>query len=48
MCLPAGSGLRTILLAAAADAGFEPHVPFETDTPTGVRDLVGAGLGVAL
>lgn len=48
VCLPTGSGLRTILRAAAAEAGFEPRVPFETDTPAGIRDLVGAGLGVAL
>lgn len=48
VCLPAGSGLRTILLTAAAAAGFEPRIPFETDTPAGVRALVVAGLGVAL
>lgn len=48
VCLPAGSGLRAILQSAAADAGFEPHIPFETDSPARIRELVGVGLGVAL
>ncbi|WP_213004977.1 LysR family transcriptional regulator [Paractinoplanes toevensis] len=48
VCLPPGSGLRAILDDAAHAAGFEPHVPFETATPASIRDLVAAGLGVAL
>jgi LysR family transcriptional regulator, transcription activator of glutamate synthase operon len=48
VCLPPGSGLRTILDAAAADAGFTPRVQFEASGPAGVRALVAAGLGVAL
>lgn len=48
VCLPAGSGLRAILQTAAAGIGFEPHIPFETDSPTSIRELVSAGLGVAL
>jgi LysR family transcriptional activator of glutamate synthase operon len=48
VCLPAGSGLHAILLKAAAEAGFTPHIPFETDHAAGLRDLVSAGLGVAL
>jgi len=48
VCLPPGSGLHAILLAAASAAGFVPHVPFEAPDPAGVRDLVSAGLGVAL
>ncbi|GAA5180070.1 LysR substrate-binding domain-containing protein [Rugosimonospora acidiphila] len=48
VCLSAGSGLHTILLAAAADAGFEPRVQFETYSPASIRELVSAGLGVAL
>lgn len=48
VCLPADSGLRTILDAAAAAAGFQPRVQFETHSPNSIRELVSAGLGVAL
>ncbi|NJC74082.1 LysR family transcriptional regulator [Planosporangium thailandense] len=48
VCLAAGSGLHTILLAAAGEAGFEPRVQFETYSPASIRELVAAGLGVAL
>jgi LysR family transcriptional regulator, transcription activator of glutamate synthase operon len=48
VCLSADSGLRAILDAAAAGAGFTPDVRFETHSPAGIRELVSAGLGVAL
>lgn len=48
VCLREGSGLRTMLLAAAAEAGFTPRIPFDTHSPTSIRELVAAGLGVAL
>jgi len=48
VCLPAGSGLRAILDVAAADAGFQPRVQFETSSPSSIRELVSAGLGVAI
>jgi len=48
ICLRPGSGLHTILLAAAAAAGFTPHIPFQTHSPASIRELVAAGLGVAL
>jgi DNA-binding transcriptional LysR family regulator len=48
VCLPAGSGLHAILLGAAAAAGFAPRIRFETHSPASIRDLVAAGLGVAL
>jgi DNA-binding transcriptional LysR family regulator len=48
VCLRPGSGLRAILTAAAAAAGFEPRVQFETDSPRSVRELVSAGLGIAV
>ena len=48
VCLPAGSGLHTMLLDAAAGAGFAPRVLFETYGPTSIRELVSAGLGIAL
>lgn len=47
VCLPAGSGLRAIL-AATAGEDFEPRVQFEAGSPTSIRELVSAGLGVAL
>lgn len=48
VCLPAGSGLRGILDGAAAAAGFEPRITFETHSPASICELVAAGLGVAL
>jgi LysR family transcriptional activator of glutamate synthase operon len=48
VCLPAGSGLRAILDRAAAAAGFEPRVQFETHSAASIRELVAAGLAVAL
>ena len=48
VCLPADSRLRAILAAAAAAEGFVPRIEFETYSPASIRDLVSAGLGVAL
>jgi len=48
ICLPTGSGLHGILVAAASAAGFTPRIPFETHSAAAIRDLVSAGLGVAL
>jgi LysR family transcriptional regulator, transcription activator of glutamate synthase operon len=48
VCLPADSGLRALLDAAAHRAGFRPDVRFETHSPGSIRELVNAGLGVAL
>jgi DNA-binding transcriptional LysR family regulator len=46
--LEAGSGLRSILDDACARAGFGARVDFETHSPASIRELVSAGLGVAL
>ena len=43
VCLPAGSGLRGILVDAAAAAGFEPRIPFETHSPASICELVAPG-----
>jgi DNA-binding transcriptional LysR family regulator len=48
VCLPADSRLRAILTGAAAAEGFVPRIEFETYSPASIRDLVSAGLGVAL
>lgn len=47
-CLPRGAGLHAILTAAATRAGFVPRIEFEASMPASVRELVAAGLGVAL
>jgi DNA-binding transcriptional LysR family regulator len=46
--LTAGSGLRTELDAACADAGFEPEIVAETDDLAVLAALAGHGLGAAL
>lgn len=48
VCLPPGSGLRDVLDGLAARLGVDLPVRFEAPTPGEVRDLVAAGLGVAL
>ena len=48
VCLPADSRLRAILTGAAEAEGFVPRIEFETYGPASIRDLVSAGLGVAL
>jgi len=48
VCLPPGSGLRALLTAAGAAEQVEVRVQFETASPTSIRELVAAGLGVAL
>jgi LysR family transcriptional activator of glutamate synthase operon len=48
VCLRPGSGLHTILVQAAAAEGFTPRVELETHSPASIRELVAAGLGVAL
>ena len=48
VCLPPDSRLHEILTAAAAAEGFVPRIEFETYSPASIRELVAAGLGVAL
>lgn len=48
VCLPADSGLHAILITAAGEHGFVPRIDFETYSPASIRELVAAGLGVAL
>jgi DNA-binding transcriptional LysR family regulator len=43
-----GWAMRHLLTQAAREAGFEPHVAFETNEATRVRALVERGLGVAV
>jgi LysR family transcriptional activator of glutamate synthase operon len=48
VCLAAASRLHAILTGAAAAEGFVPRIEFETYSPASIRELVAAGLGVAL
>lgn len=48
VCLPPGSGMHATLLRTASEAGIEPRIDFQADNPGSIRDLVAAGLGIAL
>ncbi|MGH3239412.1 MAG: LysR family transcriptional regulator [Spirillospora sp.] len=48
ICLPEGTGLRTVLDEACADAGLSPRVAFEAAEPPVVAQLAAHGLGVAV
>ena len=43
-----GAGLRRILLGAAAEAGFEPQIAFESNNVLRGRSLAARGLGVTI
>jgi len=45
---PEGTRLRELLVDAARDAGFEPHIAFESDQVRRIRDLVSRGLGITV
>jgi DNA-binding transcriptional LysR family regulator len=48
ICLPRGTGVRTIIEESCAAAGFQPHVAFEASIPPVVAQLAARGLGVGL
>ncbi|GGQ24452.1 DNA-binding transcriptional LysR family regulator [Actinomadura coerulea] len=48
ICLPKGTGLRSVLDAAFADAGLRPHVAFEAGEPPVLAEIAAHGLGVAV
>ncbi len=48
VCLPRTSGLRRLLDQAFARYAAHPNVDFETPDPSGILDIVAAGLGSAL
>jgi DNA-binding transcriptional LysR family regulator len=43
-----GARLRELLVAAGAQAGFEPHVTLESNESRRIRRLVSRGMGVAI
>jgi DNA-binding transcriptional LysR family regulator len=48
VCLPRGTGLRSLLDEACAAAGFRPRVAFEAGDPHMVARLAARGLGLAV
>ncbi|OHU77147.1 LysR family transcriptional regulator [Mycobacteroides chelonae] len=48
ICLPTGSGVRSILETACRSAGLTPNVAFEASSPRALVSLVEQGLGVAV
>ncbi|MGW2312583.1 LysR family transcriptional regulator [Actinomadura luteofluorescens] len=48
ICLPRGTGLRSVLDGAFADAGLRPRVAFEAGEPPVLAEIAAHGLGVAV
>jgi DNA-binding transcriptional LysR family regulator len=48
ICLPVGTGIRSVLDQACAAAGMRPAVALEATAPAAVADLAARGLGVAI
>jgi DNA-binding transcriptional LysR family regulator len=48
VCLPAGTGIRTVLDQACAAQGLRPDIALEASAPGAVADLAARGLGVAI
>lgn len=47
MCLHKGQGLRMITDEFCRQAGFEPNIILESDSPNTMRDLISVGVGFA-
>ena len=48
VCLPPGTGIRTVLDRACAASGLQPTVALQATAPDAVIDLARRGLGVAI
>ena len=48
VCLPVGTGIRSVLDQACAAAGLRPVIALEASSPAAVADLGARGLGVAV
>ena len=48
VCLPAGTGIRTVFDDACSAAGIRPNIALQAAAPGAVADLAGRGLGVAI
>jgi DNA-binding transcriptional LysR family regulator len=48
VCLPQGTGIRTVFDQACAARAVRPHVTLQAGAPSAVADLAARGLGVAV
>ncbi|GAA5196346.1 LysR substrate-binding domain-containing protein [Rugosimonospora acidiphila] len=48
VCLPAGTGIRTVFDRACAASGARPDIALEASAPGAIADLAARGLGVAI
>lgn len=48
VCLPSGTGIRSVLDQACAAAGLRPEIALQATAPAAVADLAARGLGVAV
>jgi DNA-binding transcriptional LysR family regulator len=47
VCLPKGTGIRTVFDQACADKGIQPDIALQASAPAAVADLAIRGLGIA-
>jgi DNA-binding transcriptional LysR family regulator len=48
ICMPPGTGIRTVLDRACAAAGLDPEIALQASAPPAVLDLARRGLGVGV
>jgi DNA-binding transcriptional LysR family regulator len=48
VCLPRGTGIRTVFDQACADKGIKPDIALQASAPAAVADLAIRGLGIAI
>jgi DNA-binding transcriptional LysR family regulator len=48
VCLPAGTGIRTVFDDACTTAGIRPNIALQAAAPGAVADLAARGLGIAI
>jgi DNA-binding transcriptional LysR family regulator len=48
VCLPKGTGIRTVFDQACADQGRQPEITLQASAPAAVADLALRGLGIAI
>jgi len=48
VCLPKGTGIRTVFDRACADEGIAPDIALQASAPAAVADLALRGLGIAI
>jgi DNA-binding transcriptional LysR family regulator len=48
VCMPAGTGIRTVLDQACAAQGIRPDIALQASAPGAVADLASRGLGIAI